>query len=141
MQEQAQTTLPDIIKTSILDASIETVWDTVATSDGIAAWFMPNNFEPVIGQEFHLNAGPWGMSSCKVTEIDPPHRLSFRWAKDWVVTFELKDLGGKTEFALIHSGWKADTETEFGEPHVVVRDRMDHGWTGIQEKLRVYVEA
>jgi uncharacterized protein YndB with AHSA1/START domain len=141
MQEKTQTTLPEIRKTILLNAPIEKVWKAVATSEGIAAWFMPNDFEPVLGREFTLDAGQWGISPCKVTELDPPYRLGFDWAKDWHIVFELKDLNGKTELTLIHSGWDADKVTEFGEPHAVVRERMDHGWSRLQLALRDYVEA
>lgn len=133
--------LPDIRHTLVLKAAIQKVWSAVATSEGMTAWFMPNNFQPIDGYEFEINAGPFGMSPCKVTEIDPPNRLSFRWGKDWTLTFELTDLGGKTEFTVIHSGWSADQVTEFNELHTIVRDRMDQGWAGLVNKLAAYVEA
>ncbi|MFD2170994.1 SRPBCC family protein [Tumebacillus lipolyticus] len=141
MQENQQGTLSDIRKQLVFDAPIEKVWKAVATSDGIAAWFMPNNFQPILGYEFVLNAGNFGDSPCKVTVLEPPHRLSFTWGKDWTLSFELKDLDGKTEFTLIHSGWDADKVTEFGESHVVIRGRMDAGWGQLVEKLRNQIEA
>ncbi|MCM3128562.1 SRPBCC domain-containing protein [Paenibacillus provencensis] len=128
-------TLPDIQKTIVIDAPIEKVWSTVATAEGIAAWFMPNDFEPVLGHEFHLQAGPFGNSLCKVTELDPPHRLCFKWDKDWIITFELAEKDGRTEFTLTHGGWSIEEKTSFGEDHSVVRDRMSGGWTGILSKL------
>ncbi|CAM3462209.1 SRPBCC domain-containing protein [Paenibacillus lactis] len=133
--------LPDIRHTLTLKAPIDKVWQAVATSEGIAAWFMPNNFEPALGFEFQLNAGPFGMSPCKVTELDPPHRLSFNWGKDWTLTFELVEQGEHTEFTLIHGGWTADQVTEFGEAHELVRGRMDNGWAGLVQKLAGYVEG
>ncbi|MBU5345312.1 SRPBCC domain-containing protein [Paenibacillus sp. FSL W7-1279] len=133
--------LPDIRHTLVLKAPIEKVWKAVATAEGISAWFMPNNFEPVEGFEFQLNAGPFGNSPCKVTLIDEPNRLSFNWGKDWSVTFELVQQGDHTEFTLIHGGWTADQVTEFGEAHDIVRGRMDNGWAGIVQKLAGYVEA
>jgi uncharacterized protein YndB with AHSA1/START domain len=142
MNEESNRALPDIRHTLVLNAPIRKVWDAVATAEGIAAWFMPNDFQPVVGHEFHLNAGPFGMSPCKVTEVDPPHRLSFQWGKDWTLTFELTDLDGKTEFTLIHGGWKADTVTEFGEKHTIVRERMDQGWAKkVAQSLRELVEG
>ncbi|MGG2200194.1 MULTISPECIES: SRPBCC family protein [Paenibacillus] len=141
MENDRSQSLPDIRQTLVLNAPIRKVWDAVATSEGIAAWFMPNDFQPVAGFEFHLEAGPFGKSPCKVTEIDPPNKLSFRWGADWTLTFELIDLDGKTEFTLIHSGWDADKVTEFGETHTLVRDRMNNGWAGLQQSLRKYVEA
>lgn len=132
--------LPDIRQTVILRAPIEKVWKAVSTAEGIAAWFMPpSDFRTEIGFEFLLNAGPFGQSPCKVTEVDPPNRLSFNWGKDWTLTFELAELQGETEFTLIHAGWTADMATEFGEPHDIVRGRMDQGWTGILQKLSGYV--
>lgn len=141
MENKSQPTLPDIRQTIVLNAPIQKVWNAVATSEGIAVWFMPNDFKPEEGYEFHLEAGPFGKSPCKVTEIDPPNRLSFRWGKDWTLTFELADQDGKTEFTLIHSGWDIDQVTEFGQPHTVVRGNMEQGWEGIQKKLAAYVEA
>lgn len=136
-----QGSLPDIRQTLVLHAPIQKVWDAVATSEGIAVWFMPNNFQPEMGYEFHLEAGPFGNSPCKVTVLDPPNRLSFNWGKDWSLTFELTDLDSKTEFTLIHSGWNLSTVTEFGQPHEAVHDKMSGGWVGIVENLRKHVEA
>jgi uncharacterized protein YndB with AHSA1/START domain len=141
MENNTQDTLPAIRNTFILNAPIRKVWDAVATSEGIAAWFMPNNFKPEPGYQFEINAGPFGMSPCIVKTIDPPNQLSFHWGKDWLLTFELKELDNKTEFTLIHSGWQANKVTEFGQPHEDVRNIMSGGWMGLQGKLAAYVEA
>lgn len=140
---QTHETLPDIRKTIVLNAPIEKVWKAVSTSEGIGAWWMASNFEPVLDRDFILHAGPFGDSPCKVTELDPPHRVGFDWGKDWHLTFELKELEeGKTEFTLIHSGWETEKATEFGQPHSVVRGIMDDGWEKIvKEKLPEYIEA
>ncbi|MCC3375964.1 SRPBCC domain-containing protein [Cohnella sp. REN36] len=136
-------TLPDIRQTLELNAPIQKVWTAVSTAEGIGAWFMPViGFEPAVGREFELNAGPFGMSPCKVTELDPPNRLAFHWGKDWTLTFELRELeGDRTEFTLIHGGWSEDALTEFGESHRIVRERMAGGWAGIGTKLRAFIEG
>ncbi len=136
-----QETLQDIRHTVVYNAPIQKVWDAVSTSEGLGAWFMPNDLQPVEGHEFHLNAGQFGMSPCKVIIVDPPKKLAFNWGKDWTLTFELKELGDKTEFTLIHSGWDANKVTEFGAPHTAVRDNMDQGWAGLVKKLQEFVEA
>jgi uncharacterized protein YndB with AHSA1/START domain len=141
MDNEKQGTLPDIRRTFVFNARIQKVWDAVATSEGMAAWFMPNDFQPVPGHEFYLNAGQFGMSPCKVTEVDPPNRVSFNWGKDWTLTFELKQLDGKTEFTMIHSGWDVNTVTEFGAPHAAVRENMDQGWAKLGLALGKYVEG
>ncbi|MBO0998777.1 SRPBCC domain-containing protein [Bacillus sp. SD075] len=139
-----QHTLQDIKKTVILEAPIQKVWDTVSTSEGIASWFMPNDFQPKVGHEFHVHS-PFGPSPCKVTELDAPHRLSFSWDTDgWSISFILKEMDGKTEFTLIHGGWKGP-ETILPKPNEkssVIRDRMDHGWEQIvNQKLKKAVEG
>ncbi|MGE1164840.1 SRPBCC family protein [Peribacillus simplex] len=139
-----QHTLQDIKKTVILEAPIQKVWDTVSTAEGIASWFMPNDFQPKVGHEFHVQS-PFGPSPCKVTELDAPHRLSFSWDTDgWFISFILKELDGKTEFTLIHGGWK-EPETILPKPNEkssVIRDRMDHGWEQIvHAKLKKVVEG
>ncbi|TJY42030.1 SRPBCC domain-containing protein [Cohnella pontilimi] len=142
MENQTNQALPDIRQSQVLNAPIQKVWEAVSSAEAIGAWFMPSDFQPVVGHEFHLEAGPFGRSPCKVTEIDPPHRVSFRWAKDWTLTFELKELEpGKTEFTLIHGGWDAGKVTEFGQPHTDVREIMAGGWAGIGQKLAKIVEG
>ncbi|MGG0188473.1 SRPBCC family protein [Bacillus rhizoplanae] len=137
-------TLQDIKQTIVLEAPIQKVWDTVSTAEGIALWFMPNDFQPEVGYEFHIQS-PFGPSPCKVLEIDAPHHLSFAWDTDgWIVSFILKDLGDKTEFTLIHGGWK---DPDFilpkaNEKSAIIRERMAYGWMGIvNEKLKKVIEG
>lgn len=92
--------LQDIKQTVIVNATIQKVWDTVSTSEGIASWFMPNDFEPIVGQEFHLQS-PFGPSPCKVLEIDEPNKIIFSWdTEGWIISFLLKDLGKKRNLRL-----------------------------------------
>jgi uncharacterized protein YndB with AHSA1/START domain len=139
-----ENTLQDIKKTIILEAPIQKVWDTVSTAEGIASWFMPNDFQPKVGHEFHMQS-PFGPSPCKVMELDAPYRLSFSWDTDgWFISFILKELDGKTEFTLIHGGWK-EPETILPKPNEkssVIRDRMNQGWEQIvNQKLKQVVES
>ncbi|KOP82676.1 hypothetical protein AMS60_09405 [Bacillus sp. FJAT-21945] len=138
-----QKKVKDIEQKVIIEAPIQKVWDKVANAEGIASWFMPNDFQPEVGHEFHIQS-PFGPSPCKVLELDVPNRLSFSWDKDgWIVSFILKDLGGKTEFTLIHGGWKEVDAVvpKAGEQALVIRDRMNQGWVGITEKLKKVVES
>jgi uncharacterized protein YndB with AHSA1/START domain len=143
MEDKNQDTVPDINQTIIIEAPIQKVWDVVSTSKGIEAWFMPNNFEPQVGYEFQIQS-PFGPSPCKVLEVEEPNRLSFSWDTDgWVVSFILKEIDNKTEFTLIHGGWKQPDEIigKANERSSVIRDRMAHGWVGIVEKLKKVVEG
>ncbi|KFN01560.1 SRPBCC domain-containing protein [Bacillus clarus] len=139
-----QHTLNDIKQTVIFNAPIQKVWNTVSTAEGIASWFMPNDFERKEGHEFHVQS-PFGPSPCKVLEIDEPNRLSFSWDTDgWIVSFILKDLGDKTEFTLIHGGWKHPDEIlpKANAKSSIIRERMNGGWVAIvNEKLKKVVEG
>jgi uncharacterized protein YndB with AHSA1/START domain len=137
---------PDIRKKEVFHAKIEKVWNAVATAEGIDSWFMPNDFKQELGYEFTIQS-PFGPTSCKVLELSPPNRLTFSWGEaGWKVSFELKDLGDKTEFTLIHSGWGAPNEIVPGpgpdQTNKEIRNIMNNGWDSIvAEKLRKVVEA
>ncbi|KHD86086.1 hypothetical protein NG54_05610 [Heyndrickxia ginsengihumi] len=145
METNNQGNLQEIKQTVIVDAPIQKVWETVSTPEGIASWFMPNDFQPIVGHEFHIQS-PFGPSPCKVTEIQAPNRLSFLWdTEGWIISFILNELDGhRTEFTLIHGGWK--------EPDVIVPkankkssniyDTMQQGWIKIvSERFKKVVEG
>ncbi|NMD71104.1 SRPBCC domain-containing protein [Bacillus sp. DNRA2] len=137
-----ENTLQDIQQSVIINAPIEKVWEKVSSAEGISAWFMPNDFKPEVGYEFHIQS-PFGPSPCKVTELSPPHRLSFTWDTDgWILTFILKELGEQTEFTVVHGGWKQADEIigKAGEKAGTVRENMSKGWMGIVQKLRQQME-
>lgn len=134
--------LKDIKQTVIIKAPIQKVWDIVSTSEGIASWFMPNDFKPIVGYEFHIES-PYGSSPCEVLEIIPLKRISFTWDTDgWIVTFILKEINDYTEFTLIHGGWKEPTTIlpKANEESSIVHKTMDGGWRGIVHKLVEVVE-
>ncbi|MGC5327868.1 SRPBCC family protein [Brevibacillus sp. SYSU BS000544] len=143
METNNANTIQDIKQTATFNAPIQKVWEAVSSSEGIASWFMPNDFQPVVGHEFHIQS-PFGPSPCKVLEIEAPHRLSFAWDTDgWIVTFQLKEVGNQTEFTVVHAGWKQPGEMvpKAKEDASVIRDRMNFGWQSlVNDKLRKVVE-
>jgi uncharacterized protein YndB with AHSA1/START domain len=137
-----QNQVEDIKQTVVYNAPIQKVWEVVSTAKGIESWFMPNDFQPIVGHEFHLQT-PFGSSPCKVLEIDEPNRVSFTWdVEGWVVSFILKELDGKTEFTLIHGGWKPADEIlpKANQKSGIIRENMNGGWVGIVQKLKQVVE-
>ena len=142
MPDNPRGTLPAIRHTILLKAPIEKVWQAVATREGLAAWFMPNDLQAEAGHEFTLQT-PFGTSRCKVTAVDPPRRLAFTWGDAWHVTFEPEAVGDKTRFTLIHAGWIAGkVAPETGETYDVIRSRMDQGWaSAVLPRLREVVAA
>jgi uncharacterized protein YndB with AHSA1/START domain len=137
---------PDIRKNLILNAPIQKVWAAVATSKGINSWFMPNNFQPEEGFEFTIHS-PFGPTSCKVLKVDEPKQVVITWGEaGWEVSFDLKDLGDKTELTLVHSGWGEPDEKVQGPgpdmTNLQIRNTMDLGWDGLfNNNLRSVVEA
>jgi uncharacterized protein YndB with AHSA1/START domain len=136
VKERITNMLPDIQRTIIMEAPIQKVWNAIATSEGLAAWLMPNDFQPVMGHEFTFRSVPqhgWdGIVYCKVMELNPPKRLGFTWCgnnMEQYVSFELIELEkDKTQFTLVHAGWS--------EENAMIRDIMYDGWGYLTEDLR-----
>lgn len=92
---------------------IERVWDALTTSEGLAAWLMPNDFKPVVGHTFTLRTEPApgfdGIVHCEVLEFEPPARMVWSWRGgkiDTTVTFTLDDLdGARTRFRMHQVGF------------------------------------
>ncbi|MBB6734238.1 SRPBCC family protein [Cohnella zeiphila] len=130
------TPLPDICKTRTLDDPIQKVWEAIATKDGIALWFVPNDFLPRQGHEFHVEMDePQGRTACKVTTILPPARLAYRVGEDWTWSFELKELDGRTELTFRWSGWDPNKATPFGMPYPTLHAHLVDGTNVLIKRL------
>jgi uncharacterized protein YndB with AHSA1/START domain len=63
-----------------LSHPIDAVWRVITDPAAIAAWLMPNDFAPVVGHRFRLDARPmFGLVDAEVLEVDPPRFLRCRW--------------------------------------------------------------
>lgn len=127
----------DIVQSIIINAPAKSVWTKISTADGISSWFMPNDFQPIVGHKFHIQS-QFGPSPCEVLEIEEFKKIVFSWDTDgWIVTFSIKDLGDKSEFTVIHGGWKdydsivPKAKTKVSE----VYDNMNSGWEGLVNRL------
>lgn len=94
---------------------IETVWEAIATSEGLSAWLMPNDFVPQKGRKFRFSwkkcVGWRGYVDCEVLEVEPPRRLVFSWVGDekqkpTTVTFELQTAPEGTRLVFSHTGFE-----------------------------------
>nr|WP_275297755.1 SRPBCC domain-containing protein [Clostridium sp. YIM B02551] len=135
MVKKSSKKLPDIVRSVVIEADINKVWDAIATKEGLEAWLMPNNFKPILGYEFTFKSQPkgdWdGICHCIVKELNPPYKLGFTWSGnnlDQYVSFELKEIDDKTEFTLVHSGWS--------EENMQLREIMYDGWGYLSEGLK-----
>jgi uncharacterized protein YndB with AHSA1/START domain len=61
----------------------ERIWRTLTSSELIAKWLMPNDFEPVVGYRFTFKTRPmgdWdGIVQCEVLQCDPATLLRYSW--------------------------------------------------------------
>lgn len=93
---------------------IDRVWTALTTSEGIAAWLMANDFEPVVGHTFTLRTEPApgfdGIVHCELLELKPPTHMVWSWRGgpiDTTVTFTLEDLDGtRTRFRMRQLGFQ-----------------------------------
>jgi uncharacterized protein YndB with AHSA1/START domain len=96
---------------------VERVWNAIVDRDALAAWLMPNDFEPRVGHEFHFDAGPpRGHIGAEVLELDPPHHIRWRWTIDGVptiVTITLRADGEGTVLHLEHTGLPPGPRPDF----------------------------
>ena len=98
-------------------APIEKVWAHLTNSAKIAGWFLPNDFEPVVGKRFALHCNVNGRIDCEVLEIVPRRRLVYTFKPaalpfTTTVAFELAQDGRDTRLTLVHSGWQALTSDQ-----------------------------
>lgn len=119
----------------------DVVWRAIATSESLAGWMYPNNFEPKVGHRFTFEVpakpevGFEGLSiQCEVLVCDVATRLVFSWAaghlKDTKVSFELQPEGIGTRLLFEHSGF--DTSHPFGKQAF---HGARHGWGTMLDKL------
>ncbi len=117
--------LPEIRKIVTINAPVLTVWEAIATSEGISGWWLQNNFKAIEGYKFMIHDDAFGDSPCLVTKVIAPPHLEFDWDKDWHLVFELRAIGeNKTEVVFTHSGWFA-TRTQDSVSLIL---RLERSW-------------
>ncbi len=103
----------DIDATVVYPHPADRVWAALTSSEALAAWFMPNDFEPAVGHRFTFQAKPTpgfdGIVRCEVLELDPPKRMVWSWAGgniDTTVTFTLTETArGQTRLRMRQVGF------------------------------------
>ncbi len=62
---------------------IEKVWKAIADGELLGKWFMPNDFEPIIGREFTFRKPPqkgWdGITWCQVIDFHPLKTVAYTY--------------------------------------------------------------
>jgi uncharacterized protein YndB with AHSA1/START domain len=136
----------DIVNEIVLPHPIEAVWRALTDSDALAAWLMPNDFEPRLGHRFTFRTEPYpplfnGIVHCEVVELDAPRRLAYTWSGgplvDTVMRYTLSEEGAGTRLVGVHSGF------DDGIPEVALaKQMMSGGWETMRQRLlRVLEDA
>ena len=120
----------DIRKSVVYPHPRERVFAALTDSSALAAWLMPNDFEPRMGHEFVFRTKPQpgfdGIVHCRVIELDPPARIAYSWrggSLDTVVRFELDAIDAThTRVSFEHTGFD-------GLRGVVISAALGRGWT------------
>ena len=142
-----QTGSREIVVDEVLPHRPEAIWATLVRPDLMARWLKmtPIGFEPVVGTQFTYQtsaAGAWdGTIRCKVVDVVPHQRLSYRWRGghadnvgygsllDTLVTMTLEPTEGGTRLRVVHSGFELPrNETAYRN--------MSGGWTGVIARIR-----
>ncbi len=115
----------------------EHVWRALTDPTALAAWLMPNDFEPRVGHKFTFRTKPApgfdGTVYCEVTDFDPPRRIGYTWrggqgrgplTLDTHLSFTLEPVPGGTRLRLEHTGF-------LGARAVAVSFLLGSGWNKI----------
>ena len=102
----------DIDATVVYPHPPDRVWAALTSSEALAAWLMPNDFEARAGHQFTFRTRPApgfdGIVHCQVLELDPPSRMVWSWrggSIDTTVTFTLTPDGAGTRLRMHQVGF------------------------------------
>jgi uncharacterized protein YndB with AHSA1/START domain len=134
----------DISVQAVLPHPVHVVWKTLTTSELIAQWLMPNDFEPIIGKKFNFKSKPmgdWdGVVYCEVLEIVENSRLVYSWkggsgdsALDTTVAWTLTPIEAGTKLEMVHSGFRLPGNQ-------IALDAMTPGWGQVTKRIERAVE-
>ncbi|RUU78183.1 SRPBCC domain-containing protein [Mesorhizobium sp. M7A.F.Ca.MR.362.00.0.0] len=98
----------------------EKVWRALTVPELLAAWMMPNDISPEIGNRFAF-AGPETPVECEILDAEPGKLLRYSWREqpgdaarqdplDSTVTFTLaRTVSGGTHLRIVHDGFARKT--------------------------------
>jgi uncharacterized protein YndB with AHSA1/START domain len=127
----------------------EQVWEYLTRAELMELWLMPNNFLPVLGQDFQFRIKPMpqldfdGIVYCKVLEIVPYQTLSYSWKSgpgngkielDSIVVWKLIPKDNGTELLLEHTGFR-------GFDHSAMFSAMNEGWFKNMQKIAELIKV
>ncbi|QQA41350.1 SRPBCC family protein [Pelagovum pacificum] len=94
----------------------EKLWRALTQPHLLEEWLMKTDFRPETGAKFTFS-GEWGAADCEVLEIEPHHRLVYRWDAfelRSIVTLTLTETATGTRLRMEQSGFTPERPQELG---------------------------
>lgn len=121
----------------------ERVWKALTEPKALAAWYMANDFQAVVGHRFTFRTdsapGFDGLLHCEVILVDAPRKLAYSFIGGWmdrktVVTWTLTPLDGGTLLRLEHTGF-----TQLSD--AAIRGILEQGWGTFLPRILAVLET
>lgn len=104
----------DIRKERVYRSTAAELWRAIATQEGLSAWLMPCDFQPVVGHEFTFRTKPVpgfdGIVHARVLELDEAKRLRLSWrtgSLDTEVSFTIERIDADhARLCMEHTGFR-----------------------------------
>ena len=112
----------------------EKIWRALTEPRLIEEWLMRNEFAPLPGHRFRLQAD-WGVVDCEVRTVDRHRTLSYSWNSgplQTTITWTLTPTGSGTRLRMAQEGFRADQPRFYGGARA--------GWPLMLEKLERLLE-
>jgi len=137
----------------IIAATVERVWEVLTTPEHVGTWFgtgRPIEIDLRPGGEMVLDHGSNGRYRTVFVEVDPPRKLSYRWAEGYpntlanetnstLVEFTITPLSeNETRLAVVESGFGTLVVPEGRE--WVSYEGHSRGWSDVLAKAAAYAE-
>jgi uncharacterized protein YndB with AHSA1/START domain len=122
-----ETSTPATIRVDqFVAAPPEKVWRLLTEPQLLRLWWAEGQVAAVVGHQFTLDMPGYGKQSCKVLEVDAPHRLVYTFTAAWTLSWRLEAEGDGTRVFVEHSGF------DLGDVRMVdAFERMGPGWRDV----------
>lgn len=118
-------TLQTVTVDQPIAASVERIWASISTPEGIARWWRPGNIAPVLGHEFTMQMGKWGDVPCRVIEVEPLKRLAYTFG-EFELHWTILVAANGPVLRLEHRGFDLDNPQ-----HRFAYENMGPGWRDV----------
>lgn len=140
-----------IERETVIAAPVERVWELLTDARHVGAWFSERaeiDLRPGGAMVMHWDAH--GTYTARIERIEPPRRLSFRWATDspgeeptagnsTLVEYTLTPEGEDTRLRVVESGFAELAFDEDGRRSY--REKNVDGWAGMMASIAGYAEG